>query len=335
MNTAESFSDPHVTIIVVPRERFSCAAESLESIYQHTTMPFSLVYVDGGSPARVQRYLQTQAREKGFHLLRTESYLSPNRARTLGLLEARGEYVVFIDNDVIVSPRWLETLIECAEETGAAVVGPLTCQHKPVHERIHCAGGESGVEIKHENGQSTRHIVEKIYSQGRSVAGLRADLKRQKTGLAEFHCMLVRASILDETGPLDEQLLNTKEHVDFCMLVTQAGGSVWFEPASVVTYVPGPPRDLGDLSFYMLRWSNERELASLKHLRDKWNLTEDKYFRHRYRNVGWRRKMTIVRPLSEKLTFGRGSKRLENLLLLLDQRLNRRLTDRYSRRMSQ
>src|SRR5680860_307591 len=186
MNTAEPAANSNVTIVVVPRERFSCAAESLESIYQHTTMPFSLVYVDGGSPARIQRYLQAQARDKGFHLLRTESYLSPNRARNLGLLEAHGEYVVFVDNDVIVSPRWLETLIECAEETGAAVVGPLTCQHKPVHEKVHCAGGESGVEIKHENGQDTRHIIEKIYSQGRSVAGLRADLKRQKTGLAEI-----------------------------------------------------------------------------------------------------------------------------------------------------
>lgn len=334
MNATETATNPRVTIIVVPRERFSCAPESLESIYQHTTVPFNLVYVDGGSPARIQRYLQTQAREKGFHLLRTDSYLSPNRARNLGLLEASSEYVVFVDNDVIVSPRWLETLLECAEDTGAAVVGPLTCQHKPVHEKVHCAGGESGVEIKHENGQETRHIIEKIYSQGRSVSSLRAELKRQQTGLAEFHCMLVRASILDETGPLDEQLLNTKEHVDFCMLVTQAGGSVWFEPESIVTYVPGPPSNLSDLSFYMLRWSNEWELASLRRLRDKWNLTEDKYFRHRYRNVGWRRKMTIVRPLSEKLTFGRGSKRLENLLSTLDKQLNRRLTDRYARRTS-
>ncbi len=203
-----------------------------------------------------------------------------------------------------------------------------------MHEKVHCAGGESGVEIKHENGQETRHIIEKIYSQGRSVSTLRPQLKRERTGLAEFHCMLVRKDIFAQTGPLDEQLLNTKEHVDFSMLVEQAGGSVWFEPASLVTYVPGIPRTLADLSFYMLRWSNEWELASLRRLRDKWNLTEDKYFRHRYRNVGWRRKMTIVRPLSEKLTLGRGSKRLESVLMSLDRRVNRHLTDRYARQVA-
>ncbi len=115
MNATEPAVNPRVTIVVVPRERFSCAAESLDSIYQHTTMPFELVYVDGGSPPSVQRYLQTQAREKGFQLLRTESFLSPNRARNLGLREVKTAYLVFIDNDVIVSPRWLETLIECAE----------------------------------------------------------------------------------------------------------------------------------------------------------------------------------------------------------------------------
>src|SRR5262249_24309080 len=48
--------DPDVTIVVVPRERFSFARASLEALYRHTDPPFHLVYVDGGSPRRVRRY---------------------------------------------------------------------------------------------------------------------------------------------------------------------------------------------------------------------------------------------------------------------------------------
>jgi GT2 family glycosyltransferase len=154
--TTISATDPLVTIVVVPRERFSCAQRSLESIYEHTTLPFKLVYVDGNSPAKLQQYLEDQAREKALQWVRTHNYLYPNQARNLGLAHVNTRYVVFVDNDVIVSPGWLEALVGCAEETGATVVGPLMCQHEPVHEEIHFAGGESHIWIDHKGRRRLR-----------------------------------------------------------------------------------------------------------------------------------------------------------------------------------
>jgi hypothetical protein len=87
-------ADPQVTIVVVPRERFSCARESLESIYQYTQTSFNLVYVDGNSPVKVKRYLQAQAQEKNFQLIRTDYYLSPNQARNIGLAGSDMEVVM-------------------------------------------------------------------------------------------------------------------------------------------------------------------------------------------------------------------------------------------------
>ena len=78
-------SKPEVTIIVAPRERFSYTRESLESIYEHTQVPFKLIYVDGSSPSHIKKYLENQAQEKQFKIIRTEHYLSPNHARNLGL----------------------------------------------------------------------------------------------------------------------------------------------------------------------------------------------------------------------------------------------------------
>ena len=37
---------PRITIGFLPRERFVLAAESLTSLYEHTTVPFELVVVD-------------------------------------------------------------------------------------------------------------------------------------------------------------------------------------------------------------------------------------------------------------------------------------------------
>lgn len=328
-------TEPQVTIVVAPRERFSYTRESLESIYSHTQIPFKLVYVDGGSPDHIRRYLEAQARKQEFQLIRTDYYLSPNQARNMGLSHVNSKYVVFIDNDVVVTPGWLQPLINCAEETGTTVVSPLICQGKPVHEIVHCAGGESGVLLETEGERTRRRMIEKIYKQGKLVADVQDSLQRQPTGLAEFHCMLVRTKIFEQIGLLDEALLNTKEHVDLCITVVQAGGSVYFEPASIVTYVPGATLDWTDLPFYMLRWSDAWELASLYRLRDKWNLTEDEYFRNRYKRVGWRRNMSIIKPLSRKLTFGQNSNLLEKILIPMDKVLNRYLTTRCACRQPQ
>lgn len=327
----EPMVTPLVTIVVVPRERFSCAQNSLESIYAHTTLPFKLVYVDGNSPRKVHRYLTEQAQQRNFQLICTPHYLTPNQARNLGLSHVQSKYVVFIDNDVIVSDGWLESLVQCAEETEATIVGPLMCQHEPIHEIIHFAGGESHIWV---DNTGRRRLREKMYKQGKRVAEVRDQLQRTPTELAEFHCVLVRTEIFKQTGCLDEAVLNTKEHLDFCMTVAQLGGKIYFEPACVVTYVPGPPIEWSDLPFYMLRWSDAWTLASLHRLRDKWSLAEDGYFQNRYKKVGCRRMMTVIAPFVKRVTFGRYSKILEGLLVRFDRVLNRFLTDRHAKQQA-
>lgn len=326
----QSSEQPMVTIVVVPRERFSCARQSLESVFAYTRLPYKLIYVDGNSPLPVQRYLNEQAEAKGFELIRTDYYLYPNQARNLGLSKVDTKYVVFLDNDVIVSPNWLTALMQCAEETDAAVVGPLMCQYEPIHENVHFAGGESHIWV---DKTGRRRLREKMYDQGKGVAEIRDKLERTQTELAEFHCVLVRRSIFDRLNQLDEAMLNTKEHLDFCMSVRQMGSTVYFEPASIVTYVPGPPLKWFDLHYYMLRWSDAWTLASLKHLQKKWNLAEDGYFQNRYKQLkkGWRRRGTIINPFVRILTFGIGSRQLESLLVKPEQLLNRTLTNRYAK----
>lgn len=312
-----------VTLVVVPRERFSCAKDSLESIYNHTQMSFELVYVDGNSPAHLRSYLQAKAAEKQFQLIHTDYYLYPNQARNLGATAVKTPYLVFVDNDVIVSPGWLTALVQCAEATGAAVVGPLMCQYEPIHEEIHFAGGESHIWI---DKTGRRRLREKMYNQGKKVDQLRPQLQRTETELAEFHCVLVRRQILEDLGGLDEKMLNTKEHLDFCMAVREAGGTVYFEPDALVTYVPGPPARWSDLHYYMLRWSDRWTLASLDHLRTKWNLAEDAYFKTKYRRLGWRRYGTILEPFVKRVTFGVGSSLLTRAIAKLDHSFNRFLT---------
>ena len=337
--------NPQVTIFVVPRERFSFTQESLESLYRNTKYPFELVYVDNNAPKKVRVYLETQAQAKGFKLVKSDRYLSPNQARNLGLLQVsnQSKYVVFLDNDVVVSPGWLKPLVECAEETEATVVGPVVCQHEPLHTIIHCAGGEymSAKNLASFLSQETpdekfkTSIQEKIYLQGKQLADVGNQLQRQPTGLIEFHCMLVRTDLFEQVGLLDEGFCCTKEYIDLAMTVVTAGGTIYLEPASVVTFrthFPAPPLHLSDIPYFMLRWSDASEKDSLRHFVKKWSVAEDEYFQRRYRRLGWRRKIEIIEPISNRFKF-LGQKtviRIGRILFRLEKIFNFCLTTLYT-----
>jgi GT2 family glycosyltransferase len=256
------------TIIVVPRQRFSVTARTLEALHAATPSPFNLVYVDGGSPAPTRRYLSAKAREWGFRLIRTEEYLSPNEARNLGVRATDTRYVVFIDNDSVASPGWLQALVACAEETGAWVVGPLVFIGEPLWRRVHIAGGV----LRLEETPTGRRLIDRHEMSNRPYEDVAPTIVRRPCGFVEFHAMLVRRDVFDRLGLLDEQLLSGPEHFDLCLQVLRAGGSIWIEPEARVNYLPAKRLTASDVRFYMLRWSDAWSRRSLSHLREKWGL---------------------------------------------------------------
>ncbi len=313
---------PDVTIVVVPRERFQMTRRSLESIYATTTFPFTLVYVDGGSPAPTRRYLEGQARARGFRLVRTERYLAPNQARNLGASEAATRYIVFVDNDVLVTSGWLEALVRCAEETGAWVVGPLYCQGELERGVIHMTGAHA--DIVDEAG--VRRFHEDLQFWGRPLHEVRPLLRREPCGMMEFHCMLVRSDVLRRLGPFDEGLKSALENPDFCMSVRQAGGDIYFEPAALVTYLPPPPLAWSDLRYFLLRWSDAWNRASLDHFRDKWRLAEDDpALAKQFKEWTWWRRQALLPPSSilARLLRTRTGLSLAHRLAQAEGRLNR------------
>jgi GT2 family glycosyltransferase len=320
-------SEPRVTVVVVQRERLSPVKQTLDRLLESLNMPHRLIYVDGGSPRRLARWLRERADEHGFEILRVDHHLVPSEARNLGLAEAKTELVALIDNDVVVEDGWLERLIECLDETGGAAVGPLTCEGEPLGERVHFAGGEVRIE-EDENG--ARHVRDRMFHAQRKLVNVRDELKRQPVTLLELHTMLVRRELIDEVGGLDEQL-STRYHLDWCMRVVQAGKTLWFEPSSVVHYVPGPPRDLADAHFYMLRWSDAWERHSLEHFRQKWDLADDEFFRARLGRLGWRRQMTVIDPIFRRVLPGKLGGAAVRAAKPPERLLNRIITRRHAR----
>jgi len=322
--------DPRVTVVVVQRERLSPARRTLDRLLASLTAPHRMIYVDGGSPRKLAAWLRERSAQHGFDLVRVDRNLAPSESRNIGLSRATTELVAFVDNDVVVEDGWLERMIACLDETGAAAVGPLTCEGEPLGERVHFAGGSVEIVEEIEDGRPVRRVRDRMFLAQRELESVRAEVRRQPVTLLEMHTMVARRETLAEVGGFDEEL-STRYHLDLCLRLAEAGHTMWFEPEAVVHYVPGAPRDLADAHFYMLRWSDAWERRSLEHFRSKWDLVDDDFFRRRLGRLGWRRQMTIIDPLCRRVLPGKLGGAAARALKPPERVLNRFIAGRHAR----
>ncbi|HEX5386561.1 MAG TPA: glycosyltransferase [Gemmatimonadales bacterium] len=320
---------PEVTVVVVPRERFDRTRASLDRLYQTTRCPFDLVYIDGNSPPPVARYLAAEADRRGFALHRTKSYLAGNEARNIGLRYARTPYVAFIENDVLPEPGWLEALTDCAERTGAWIVGPIVHIGLGAERRIHGAGAAISIA---ESGGRRRLVYQARLANAPTAAA--AGLTAHRTDLIKPYCMLARRGALDRIGPFDQSIRSIFEAADVALAVQAAGGTVHLEPRAVVTHTVPPPLPASSVPFFLLRWSVAWLRTSLERFAGKHRLPLDApelHIEHNWRS--YHRRRVLPAPLFALLRrhpFLYVAKAVDRAVfdLLLEQTVVRRLERR-------
>ena len=318
-----------VTIVVTQRERFSYTKTSLENLYSNTDIPFQLIYVDGNSPKPIQKYLEQQSKLKGFQLIRKDHFLFPNEARNLALPRVNTKYVVFLDNDVEFQKNWLQEMINCAEETGAWLVGPLYCEG-PLNpngpeddQKIHMAGGM--VHFKEIGGNKRIHSGHTLSKQ--PYGNYKGKLERQATEMIEYHCFLARMDSFDKIGFPDPKLLTLAEHLDICLSVRKFGGEVYFEPKSVVSYVFPPPFAAYDKPYFNFRWADQANLKSLIHFQKKWNLADDDPFIVNFMRFGLKHRLWAHQlPTNQLLAYSPNSTLIKKVINRLQKEYTKRVS---------
>lgn len=95
--------------------------QCIDSILKQTYRDIEILLIDDGSPDRCGKicgeYARTDNRIRVFH---TENK-GLSAARNLGLREAKGEYIGFVDSDDWIEPDMYEILLKRLEETNADI----------------------------------------------------------------------------------------------------------------------------------------------------------------------------------------------------------------------
>jgi glycosyltransferase involved in cell wall biosynthesis len=254
------------TIVVVQRERFSMAKASLMDLYDKTPGSFPLIYVDGNSPREHASWLQAQAVQRGFQILRQEHYLSQHAAYNLALPLIKTKYVIFCDNDVTFSKNWISELLDFAEKNNSAVVCPVYLEKLGSMTQIHMAGGN--VELVKKDDRIIYNA--KHFLAHRPLNHLDNFPEAQETALIEYHAFLAQTETLRRLNPFDPNLLSARDHSDASLILKSAGERCFITKKAQVTYHLPPPFSQEDLTFFTTRWSEAWNQHSSAYFEKKW-----------------------------------------------------------------
>jgi GT2 family glycosyltransferase len=147
-------------------------------------------------------------------------------ARNQGAAAARGRYLVFLDNDTIVQPGWLEALLESVgEDASVGAVGSLSLYP---NGRIQEAGA-----IVWKSGE-TFH-----YGRGNSPDDRRFKFARE-VDYCSGASLLVRRELFEQLGGFDRRSAPAYyEDADLCFGVRALGYKVVYQPASRIVHYEG------------------------------------------------------------------------------------------------
>jgi GT2 family glycosyltransferase len=143
-----------------------------------------------------------------------------------GAAEARGSYLLFLNNDTVVEPGWLEALVETLERDARA--GAAGSMFLYPDGRVQEAGA-----ILWSNGEAFH------YGWGRSPEDPRFGFARE-VDYCSGASLIVRKELFDRLGGFDRRYAPAYyEDADLCMGVRSLGYKVVYQPASRVVHFEG------------------------------------------------------------------------------------------------
>src|SRR5579872_82507 len=190
-----------LTVMVSPREGHFLTLPSLQSVLADNALAFDLIYIDIQSPPDVAAGIAAIAAERGFPVIRHDRWIEPAAARKAALSTVKTRYVAFIDNDVFVAPGMFKRLVDCAEETGAGLVGPLYLYGAfGQANSIHMAGGVLG------RDESSRITSETRRRRGAPLEPA-TGRERRPVDVLECHGTLSRTELAMRPGVVSDDVL--------------------------------------------------------------------------------------------------------------------------------
>ena len=199
---------PRASVIVVAHNNLVFTRLCLQGLLAYThPANYEVTVVDNASTDGTHDYLRELSRlNPHVGIIRNDDNRGFAPANNQALAQARGEVLVLLNNDTVVTPGWLEALRRHVADAAVGCVCAST-------NRI---GNEAEVDTSY---RTLGELLEFAHQRAARHAGEKIDIP-----MAPMFCLAMRREVFEQVGPIDEQYeMGFFEDDDYSMRVRAAG----------------------------------------------------------------------------------------------------------------
>lgn len=250
---------PLISIIIANKDHTEDLKRCITSILEKSTYEnFEIIVVENNSTERaIFDYYEELKENEKIRVITFEGEFNYSAVNNLGARHARGEYLLLLNNDTqVITVNWMEELLMYAQRSDVgAAGGKLYYANKTIQH----AGVVLGLGAHRTAGHSH-------YGQHRDNLGYMGRLcYAQDVSAVTGACLMVKKSLFEEVGGLDEGFAISLNDVDFCLKLREKGYLNVFTPFAELYHLESVSRGLDDGGEKAERYNQESE-----RFREKW-----------------------------------------------------------------
>lgn len=165
-----------LSIITLTYNHLDYTKQYIERLYRYTS-DFELIIVDNGSTDGTVEYLKSLNKDNLKFIFNSEN-LGFSKGNNQGIEISDGEYIGFLNNDILLYPNWFEECEKVFEKENAAFVSPR--QVNPHFDNV--------------NPENYLKNSKKDYDQP----------YEKSFDCCEFACVITKKEVIDNLGKFDE-----------------------------------------------------------------------------------------------------------------------------------
>ena len=220
----EICSEDKISILIPNKDHIDDLRRCIDSIRERTTYDnYEIIVIENNSEQQETfAYYKTIEEQENITVVTYKGEFNYSRINNFGAKYATGKYLLLLNNDTqVITMNWLEAMLMYAQRSDVGAVGAKlyygdrTIQHAGVVIGLgaHRTAGHTHYKINYDN---LGYMGKLCYAQNVSAV----------TGA----CLMVKKSLFDELGGLDEDFRVALNDVDFCLRLREKGYLNVFTP---------------------------------------------------------------------------------------------------------
>ena len=227
-----SVSNPLISIIILNYNAGELLLNCVESVFKTNYDNMEVIVVDNVS--KDQSHLKCKEKFEKIHLIENKENFGYCEGNNIGIRQAKGDFVVILNPDTIVSTNWLTELMSAYNIAGEGLYQPKILS-------------------LYENNviQSTGNMLHLFgfgFARDKGVPDNNQRNKIEQIGYASGTCLFTSAKVLKKVGLFDSFLFLYHDDLDLGWRAAQIGIKSYYVPNSLIYHAES----------YSLKWSSKK-----------------------------------------------------------------------------